>query len=200
MCENVGMFILPVRHFRQIRLEVPRVIYVVVGKAPRYDVSDGWKVKIPLTLSWGFFHCQQNFDHVKIGDPELWQLTILAAKEWHVSFKQLESFHKASSGTQICKRCYASSEDQKTFHLLKTSSHRALQSLGTLPAQVSQTSILEPLSDYSKQSADGMKRSHSDNDISKMLAVLPFDFLRLGVNCLIKSNDYSAKPETVLDL
>ena len=45
-----------------------------------------------------------------------------------------------------------------------------------------------------------MKRFLSDNDISKMLAVLPFDFHRLGLNCLIKNDDYSVEPETVLDL
>ena len=38
---------------------------------------------------------------------------------------QRKSFRKVSSGTQICKRCHASSEDQKTYHLLKKSSRRA---------------------------------------------------------------------------
>ena len=127
---TVSMFIFQVRHFRQIRREVPRVIYVVLGKAPQCEDSDRWKVTIPVTLSWGSFHCQQNIDQVKIGDPELWELTILAAKEWHVSLKQLGNFSdrvfaKFFSGTQICKRCHVSFEDQKTFHLLKTSSHRA---------------------------------------------------------------------------
>ena len=40
----------------------------------------------------------------------------------------------------------------------------------------------------------------SYHDISKMLSVFTFDFNRLGINCLIKNDDYSVKPEFALDL